>query len=774
MRTSLAAGAAISLMLAVTAVAAEDTLWYPQPAQRWVEALPVGNGHLGAMVFGGVEEEHLQLNEDTLWAGEPYDPARPGAAQAIVEARALVFAGKEGDAAKVINDRAMSNPKKQLPYQTMGDLRIDFATLAGPALNYRRSLDLAHAEARVTYQSGGVTFTREIFCSAPDDVMVIHLSADQPGRISFSAALSSPQQGAKIGAEGKDLVLTGTSGDAQGIKGRVRFMTRLAIQNDGGSAAVKDGKLEVNKADAVALLLSAATNYVSWQGLSGDPAAKTAETLSKAQAFSSEQLRARHVADFTGLFSRVAFDLPAGENAGLPTDERILRFGEGKDASLASLFFQFGRYLLISSSRPGRQPANLQGIWNDSLTPSWGSKYTININTEMNYWPAETTNLSECTQPLFQMIRELSVSGARTASGMYGARGWMAHHNTDAWRATGPVDYAPTGMWPMGGAWLCTHLWQHYLFGGDRQFLAGAYPLMKGASEFFLDTLVEHPKYHWLVTCPSYSPENGPLCAGPTMDNQLLRDLLGQTAEAARVLDVDDAFRRQLLDTRAELPPEHVGRFGQLQEWLEDRDDPNDHNRHVSHLYGLFPSNQISAQTPEFFKAARISLEHRGDAGTGWSLAWKINFWARLLDGDHAMLILYNLLTAPGSHGKTFDSGGGVFPNLFDAHDDHTFQIDGNLGATAGIAEMLLQSQSGEIVLLPALPGAWPEGRVRGLRARGGYEVGIAWAGGKLVAAEVRNVSATSGTLVRDGDRTARVDIPRGQAVRLNAALGAL
>ena len=472
-----------------------------------------------------------------------------------------------------------------------------------------------------------MTYLREVFASAPDDVLAIRLSASKPGSISCTAALSSPQRAVKTQAGQDVLSLTGLTGNAEGIDGKVRFNARLLALPEGGAVTAAGDTLEIHAANAVTLLLAAGTNYVDWQTLSGDPVAKASRPLEAAARLPFDQLRARHVADYRQLFARVTLNLPAGENSALPTDQRVQDFSTGQDPQLAALFFQFGRYLLISSSRPGTQPANLQGIWNDSLTPSWQSKYTININTEMNYWPAETTNLSECAQPLFEMIKELSVSGTRSAQGFWGAHGWMAHHNTDGWRATGPVDYAPTGVWPMGGAWLCTHLWEHYQFTGDRQFLAGAYPLLKGASVFFLDTLVEHPKYHWLVTCPSYSPENGPLCAGPSMDNEILRDLFAQTAESARLLGTDEAFRQQILTARARLAPAQIGKYGQLQEWLEDRDNPGDKNRHVSHLYALFPSAQITAQTPDLFQAARKSLEFRGDAGTGWSLAWKVNFW---------------------------------------------------------------------------------------------------------------------------------------------------
>jgi len=496
--------------------------------------------------------------------------------------------------------------------------------------------------------------------------------------------------------------------------------------------------------------------------------ARAKEPLEKAASLSYEDILNAHIADYQKLFNRVTFTLPLGPDSSLPTDQRLLNFDNGKDPQLAALFFQFGRYLLISCSRPGGQAATLQGLWNDSLTPPWESKYTININTEMNYWPAEPDNLSECAEPLFNLISDISQSGARTAKSMYGARGWVAHHNTDIWRATGPIDFAPTGMWPMGGAWLCTHLWEHYEFTGDKDFLKKAYPIMKGSCEFFFDTLVEHPKYHYLVTCPSYSPENGTQTAGPTMDNEILRDLFSETAEAAKILGLDQSFQDQAIATMNRLPPLKVGKGGQLQEWIEDLDSPDDHNRHVSHLYGLYPSSQINAKTPEFFKAARQSLLWRGDAGTGWSLAWKINFWARLLDGDHAFLILSNQLSLPGSHGQSFDTGGGTFPNLFDAHPP--FQIDGNFGAVSGMTEMLLQSHTGQIDLLPALPSAWPEGQITGLRARGGFEISETWKAGKLTLATIKSINGTHAKVHYDS-KTVDLKLAPGESVNLDAEL---
>jgi len=464
------------------------------------------------------------------------------------------------------------------------------------------------------------------------------------------------------------------------------------------------------------------------------------------------------VQDYQSLFRRVTIDLGTGENALLPTDERVRQFGTGNDSSLAGLFYQFGRYLLISSSRPGTQPANLQGLWNDSTSPPWGGKYTININTEENYWPAETANLPECAEPLFQMVREMAVSGQRTAKTMYGARGWVCHHNTDGWRATAPIDGPGYGMWPTGGAWLTTHLWEHYLFNRDREFLKNAYPIFKGACEFFIDVLVEEPTHHWLVTCPSLSPEHGGVVAGPAMDSQILRDLFAQTAAAAEILGVDPEFRKQVLDIRSRLAPDQIGKYGQLQEWLEDKDREFDSHRHQSHLYAMFPSAQINPSTPNLFEAAIKSLIGRGDISTGWSLGWRINLWARALDGNHAYRLLVNQLTPP----KGGSQGGGTYPNLFDAHPP--FQIDGNFAAVSGINEMLLQSHLGSVELLPALPKAWPDGAIRGIRARGGFEVDIVWRNGELHSTRVKSLLGLPGTL-KYRDDTREINLPKGQSM---------
>jgi alpha-L-fucosidase 2 len=749
-------------------------LWYDQPANEWVEALPVGNGRLGAMVFGRTKTERLQLNEDTLFAGGPYDPTNPEALQNLPEARRLIFEDRYQEANDLIGRKMMGRPLKQMPYQPLGDLLLDFPGHDG-ALNFRRELDLDTAIATVSYSVAGVRFTREVFSTPVDQVIVVHLAADRPGQISFTATMNSPQR-ASLATEGNTLLLRGQNGDAFGIEGKLKFEARARVVVDGGTALVQGDQIGVRNANSALVLIAAATSYRSYKDTSGDPQRISEAYLQKAEEKSFAQLRHAHIKEHQRLFRRVDLNLGITEAAELPTNLRLARFLESNDPQLAELYFQYGRYLLISSSRPGTQPANLQGLWNESMTPPWESKYTININTEMNYWPAETTNLSECHEPLIRMVTELVENGGRTAHEHYGANGWVCHHNTDLWRATAPIDGPLWGFWPTGGAWLCTHLWTHYEFTGDQQFLHKVYPVMKGAAQFFLDTLVEEPKHKWLVTCPTISPENKhpadvAICAGATMDMQILRDLFSQCIKAAQILAIDHQFAEKLVSTRDRLAPMQIGKAGQLQEWLEDWDleAPERQHRHVSHLYGLFPSAQITRNgTPGLFNAARRTLEMRGDVGTGWSLAWKINFWARLQDGDHAYRLLTKALTPIFQKGVAYNGGGGVYPNLFDAHPP--FQIDGNFGATSGIAEMLLQSQDGKIHLLPALPANWPNGSVTGLRARGGFEVDIVWRKSRLANAVIRSVWGTTAKL-HYAEKVRSVKIKRGESLRLDRSL---
>ncbi|HVK04145.1 MAG TPA: glycoside hydrolase family 95 protein, partial [Armatimonadaceae bacterium] len=625
------------------------TLWYRQPATRFEEALPLGNGRLGAMVYGGVAQERLSLNEDTLWAGGPYDPVSPEAKDALPEVRRLVFAGEYEAAQKLAGEKLMARPLRQMMYLPVGSLLLDVPG-DGEATDYRRALDLGSAVSTVRYVRGGVRHTRECFATAADGVIALRLSADRPGQVAFAASLTSPLPGAKAATVGTDAIsLSGRGAEARGVPGALRFEARLRVATTGGTVtAGADGTLTVTGADSAVLLLAVATSHRGYDDVSGDPARRNDDVLARASGKGYDALRAGHVADYRRLFDRVSLHLGTTDAARLPTDERVRESARLDDPALAALYFQYGRYLLISSSRPGSQPANLQGVWNESPTPPWDSKYTININTEMNYWPAETTNLAECHEPLFRMVEEVAKTGARTAKAMYGAGGWVVHHNTDLWRASAPIDGPFWGLWPTGGAWLCRHLWEHYRFNPDRAFLERAYPLMKGACRFFLDTLVEEPETKHLVTCPSISPENAhhpgvSICAGPAMDSQILRDLFADTAGAARLLGRDADFRAELAAARDRLPPDRVGAQGQLREWREDWDAgaPERQHRHISHLYALFPSEQIDPRTtPALADAARVSLNARGDVTTGWAIAWRINCWARLGDGERTHRII--------------------------------------------------------------------------------------------------------------------------------------
>jgi alpha-L-fucosidase 2 len=722
------------------------SLWYRQPADEWVQALPVGNGRLGAMVFGGIALERLQFNEDTLFSGGPYNPTNPEARNALPEVRRLIFAGKFAEAQAHANAHVMSRPLKQMSYQPVGDLLV---TLMGveSASDYVRALDLETALTHTSFISQQTRFVREVFVSAPDQVIVMRMSADRARQIHTGISLTS-LQAASVRAEGNDvLVMSGIGPTEHGIEGRVRFEVRVRVTQRGGSLTVSPAGINIAGADEVVAYIAIATNYRRFDDLSADPAAITRRHIA-GTSVGYEAILRRHVDDYAGLFRGVSLDLGGAEAAFVPTDRRIDDSVSSVDPALAALYFQYARYLMISSSRPGTQPANLQGIWNERPRPPWESKWTINVNTEMNYWLADVAGLGDCIEPLLRMTREIAITGAAVARDMYGARGWVAHHNTDLWRAVTPIDGAEYSLWPMGGVWLLQNLWDHWEFTLDTGFLREIYPLMKGAAEFFFDTLVEHPQDKSLVTVPSLSPENvhpfdAALCAGPAMDRQLLRDLFDRCVRAGDELKTDPEFRSQCRDIRARLAPDRIGKAGQLQEWLDDWDlqAPDLRHRHISHLYALHPSDQITVEdTPELAAAAQRSLELRGDEATGWGLGWRINVWARLAKGDRAHAVLQMLL-APGR----------TYPNMFDAHPP--FQIDGNFGGAAGIAEMLLQSHRQHIRLLPALPKAWAQGVVMGLRARGGFMIDIRWSRGVLEHAQVTSLTGRPGVLTYRGQR---------------------
>jgi alpha-L-fucosidase 2 len=911
-------------------------LWYTKPAEKWTDALPLGNGRLGAMVFGGVEQERIQFNEGTLWTGRPREYARPGAVQYLPQIRQLLAAGKQAEAEAlaaqhfmgqqdheetykveqaawlkqvqavtvaqataatnpwkpltldmpngwesaglglegmdgvvwfkttfelpaawtgkpltlslgrirdadvtfvngqqvgtdegiskkrryqvpaavlrpgrnelaiqvinyydkggligvkekqpvfvvypegadpvtgvalnpawqfwVQNDQPPLFPSYQASYQPFGDMLLDFAQ-TGAVADYQRQLDISRAVARTQYKQGGVTYTREYFASAPRNAVFCRLTAGEKGRITLKAHLQSPHKNQKVyRVDDHTLALA-----VQVRDGVLRGVSYLQVKAKGGRVTVTNDQIQVENADEATFTLTAATNFKSYLDVSGEPEKLVAQTMSGTGSRSFAKLEAEHVRDYQHLFNTFAVDLGHTPNEQLPTDERIKQFSPTADPALLALYQQYGRYLLISSSRKGGQAANLQGLWNESLTPSWGSKYTTNINLQMNYWPAELLNLSACAAPLYQLIGEAAVAGQATAKAHYNAPGWVLHHNTDIWRGTAPINASNHGIWVTGGAWLSQHIWERYQFTHDQEFLRQQYPIMKQAATFFVDFLVKDARTGWLISTPSNSPEHGGLVAGPTMDHQLIRELFRNTAAAAQLLGTDADFQQTLREKAGQLAPNQIGKHGQLQEWLEDRDDPADTHRHVSHLWGVFPGTDITWADPKLMQAARTSLTQRGDEGTGWSLAWKVNLWARFKDGDHALRILENLFSP--AEGASGSERGGVYRNLFDAHPP--FQIDGNFGGAAGMGEMLLQSHAGYLDLLPALPSAWPTGTVRGLRARGGFVVDLTWQQGKLQQVTVHS-EAGGECVVKYGGKELRFDTKKGKSYKLNAEL---
>jgi len=781
----LCASSAVSAPKRAQSASDNLRLWYQQPAARWEEALPIGNGRLGAMIFGRVAQERLQLNEDTFWAGSPYDPNSPDALAALPEVRALIAQGQYKEASRLASAKVMARPLTQMPYSTLGDLLLDFDTPETPR-DYLRMLDLEQAILRTSFRTSRGSVQREAFASAPDQVILLRLQATEGERLSFTLGYRAPHKvrfispayqgsatplvqdeavdwlrreekgpagGEKIVVDGTNgLLITGHNEGAENVPGGLTYALKLKLISDGQIEA-RDGTLRVKGARTATLMIAAATSYRNYADTRGDPVGIVRERINRATSRSYAVMKRDHIRDYAALFGTLSLNLGHTSAADLPTDRRIAMRGNQPDPALTVLYVQYARYLLISSSRPGTQPANLQGIWNEGTNPPWGSKYTININTEMNYWPAGPAGLTTLGEPLLRMVEDLSVTGVRTARVMYGARGWVAHHNTDLWRATAPIDGPEWGLWPCGGAWLCNTLWDQYEYSQDAGLLRRLYPLMKGATLFFLDTLVEDPKGRGLVTSPSVSPENqhpfgSSLNAGTAMDRQIIRDLFAHVVEAGALLGKDAALLAQVKATRARIAPDRIGKSGQLQEWLEDWDDaaPEQHHRHVSHLYAVYPSSQINVRdTPDLIEAAKTSLRHRGDLATGWGTAWRLCLWARMGEAEHAYSLMQSL-TGPER----------TYPNMFDAHPP--FQIDGNFGGAAGILEMLVQSWGGELILLPALPSAWPEGSVKGVHARGGLMVDLAWRDGRLASLTVKGPKGAAAR-IRYGGKLRKVKL---------------
>ena len=789
------------LILMVTALAPaafgfspDTTVWLDAPAKNFMESTPLGNGRLGAMDFGGLTNDRIVLNEDSLWSGSVQNADRTNASAALPEIRRLLLAGKNEEAERLVNETftcagpgSGSGRGANLPYgsyEILGNLWLKFQCAdTNAATGYRRELDLATATSHTEFSRGGVKFSRDIFVSAPDQAVVVRLTADQPGQLTLDAVLDRPERFQTVAVGKNELLMTGAMTNGAGGDG-VKYAARLKVLNHGGTVSATDGRISVSGADEVLLLVTAATDYERFAKVSSrDVVAATAKDLKRASKKNYDRLHAAHVADFQKYFDRVKLELgaPDPEISFKPTPERIIAAQAGAgDSSLAVLYFNFGRYLLISSSRPGGMPVNLQGLWADTVSPPWSADYHLNVNLQMMYWPSEVCNLSELNEPLFAYIESLQAPGAKTAKEYYAARGWVAHVLANAWGFTSPGESASWGATASDAAWLCQNLWAHWEFTGDKEYLKRIYPVMRGSAEFFSDMLIEEPTHHWLVTAPANSPENGFLmpdggtahiCLGPTLDNQLLRFLFGACIESSQILGVDQDLAAEFQAKRDRLPPTRIGSDGRIMEWLQEYPEADPHHRHLSHLWGLYPGNEISpTATPDLAAAARKSLNVRGDMSTGWATAFRMLMWARLDDGDRALKLLEDLLRpANGSKTDYIGAGGGTYPNLFDAHPP--FQIDGNFGGTAAIVEMLLQSQGDGIELLPALPSAWSSGKITGLRARGGYEVGVEWKDGRLMTATIKNISGQGTVRVQYGGHVVELALPPGAIKTLGAGL---